>query len=134
MRSTIELLDKATDREPMPYWSARLQLARQTLHNSKARGHLSPAIAFALAEEIGEDPTEWALIAAAESERDSACKTRVLKRLSSACKTRVLKRLSSARKLYLSTLAARGVVRQRIYHAHDRASRNAGRGAKLPRH
>lgn len=86
MKSTIDLLTKATNREPMPYWSRKLDLARQTLHNSKLRGHLSPAIAFALAEEMGEDPAEWALIAAAESERDSACKTRMLKRLSAARK------------------------------------------------
>lgn len=122
MKQTMSLLETATNREPIPYWTKRLGLSRQALHAAKLRAHLSPAIAFALAEELGEDAAEWALIAAAESERDSACKTRMLKRL------------SSARKLYLSTLAARGVVRQRIYHAHDRASRNAGRGAKLPRH
>lgn len=122
MKQTIHLLETATNREPIPYWTKRLGLSRQALHAAKLRSHLSPAIAFALAEELGEDPAEWALIAAVESERDSACKARMLKRL------------SGARKLYLSTLAARGVVRQWINHPHDRTTRNAGRGPKLPRH
>lgn len=82
MPHTIDLLLKATEIHPIPYWTKQLGLARQTLNNSKLRGHLSPAIAFALAEEMGQDPHTWALIAAAESEKDSACKTRMLKRLS----------------------------------------------------
>jgi len=48
------------------------------------RGHISPAIAGALAEELGEDAAEWIVVAALESERDSACKDRMLKRFSHA--------------------------------------------------
>lgn len=102
MKTTISLLSKAEAQQPIPYWSKKLELARQTLHNSKLRGHLSPAIAFALADELGENPMEWAVIAAAESEKDSACKTRMLKTL------------GRVRKLYLSALArARRVVVKR---------------------
>lgn len=102
MKSTLTLLNKAEAQQPIPYWSKKLELARQTLHNSKQRGHLSPAIAFALADELGENPLEWAVIAAAESEKDSACKRRMLKTL------------GAVRKLYLSALArTRAIVVKR---------------------
>lgn len=80
MKSTIELLDKALTQHATPYWTSRLELARTTLHTARVRGHLSPAIAGALAEELGESPEEWIVIAALESERDSACKGRMLQR------------------------------------------------------
>lgn len=102
MRSSVDLLTKAEAREPVPYWTKKLALARNTLNNSRQRGHLSPAIAFALADELGENPMEWAVIAAAESEKDSACKRRMLKTL------------GAVRKLYLSALSrARSVVGKR---------------------
>lgn len=122
MPSTMDLLQKALKHQNPPEWARTLGLERTALHNAKRREHLSPAVAFAIAEELGEDASKWALIAAAESEKDSACKTRMLKRL------------SGARKLYLSTLSTRGVVGQRINHPHNRTPRNAGRRAKLPRH
>ena len=52
MEKTAELLNKALSQEDMPYWTKKLGLARQTLHTAKVRGHLSPAIAGALAEEL----------------------------------------------------------------------------------
>ena len=54
MKSTADLLKKALSKEEMPYWTKKLGLARQTLHTAKVRGRLSPAIAGALAEELGE--------------------------------------------------------------------------------
>ena len=92
MPTTMNLLDEAFAIHPAPFWTERLKLARQTLHTSKTRGHLSPAIAGALAEEMGRDPTPWIVVAALESERDSACKTRMLKRLA-----------KGVQKLYFST-------------------------------
>jgi hypothetical protein len=83
MQTTMSLLDEAFSRHPAPFWTERLKLARQTLHTAKTRGHLSPAIAGALAEELGQDPQRWIMIAALESERDSACKTRMIKRAKS---------------------------------------------------
>lgn len=83
MKSTSELLEKALQQQAMPYWTERLELARTTLHTAKVRGHLSPAIAGALAEELGENPDEWIVIAALESDKDSACKSRMIARIGS---------------------------------------------------
>ena len=81
MQSTLTLLDAALTQQPVPYWTERLKLSRSALHTAKMRGHLSPAIAGALAEELGQDVKEWIVVAALESERESACKDRMLKRL-----------------------------------------------------
>lgn len=80
MTTTIDLLDKALSTHPAPYWHERLNLSRNALHQAKQRGHVSPAIAGALAEELGEDPKDWIVVAALESERASACKDRMVKR------------------------------------------------------
>ncbi|WP_311223474.1 MULTISPECIES: hypothetical protein [unclassified Acidovorax] len=81
MQTTMNLLEIALKQQPAPYWHERLNLSRNALHNARLRGHISPAIAGALAEELGQDVKEWIVVAALESERDSACKTRMLKRL-----------------------------------------------------
>lgn len=81
MQNTMNLLDAALSQRPAPYWHEKLKLSRNALHTAKTRGHLSPAIAGALASEIGEDPKEWIVVAALESERDSACKTQMVKQL-----------------------------------------------------
>lgn len=86
MQTTMNLLDAALAKEPAPYWSKTLKLSRSALHTAKARGHLSPAIAGALADKLGEDPTRWIVIAALESERDSACKETMLRRFARAFK------------------------------------------------
>jgi len=78
--NTMELLQRALEKEPAPYWAKKLKLARSTLHTAKARGQLSPSIAGALAEELGEDAQKWMLIAALEGERESACKARMIKK------------------------------------------------------
>ena len=80
MQTTIELLEKALSQQPAPYWTKKLNLARTTLATAKVRGHLSPSIAGALAEEMGEDHQKWFVIAALEGERDSACKTRMVRK------------------------------------------------------
>lgn len=81
MQTTMSLLEAALQQQPAPYWTERLNLARTTLNTAKSRGHLSPAIAGALAEELGKDPNEWIVVAALESERDSACKERMINRV-----------------------------------------------------
>ncbi len=81
MQTTMNLLEIALKQQPAPYWHERLNLSRNALHNAKIRGHISPAIAGALAEELGQDVKAWIVVAALESERDSACKTRMLKKL-----------------------------------------------------
>lgn len=81
MQSTMNLLEKALKDQPAPYWTQRLNLARTTLATAKVRGHLSPAIAGALADELGEDAQKWMVVAALESERESACKTRMMRKI-----------------------------------------------------
>jgi hypothetical protein len=81
MQNTMELLDAALKIKGAADWARDLKLFRTALHSAKQRGNLSPSIAYALAEEMGQDADTWALIAAAESERDSACKDRMKKRL-----------------------------------------------------
>lgn len=80
MQNTMNLLDTALAINPAPFWTEKLKLSRGALHTAKARGHLSPAIAGALAEELGQDVKNWIVIAALESERDSACKTHLMER------------------------------------------------------
>lgn len=78
--NTMELLDKALRLKPAPYWTKQLKLSRGALHAAKTRGHLSPSIAGALAEEMGEDYHKWFVIGALESERESACKERMIRK------------------------------------------------------
>ena len=80
MQTTLDLLEKALSQQPAPYWTQKLNLARTTLATAKVRGHLSPSIAGALAEEMGEDAQKWLVIAALEGERDSACKSRMVRK------------------------------------------------------
>lgn len=89
MQNTMNLLDSALSQKPAPFWTEKLKLSRSALHTAKTRGHLSPAIAGALAEELGQDSTEWIVVAALESERDSACKERMIKTLARRIKSRI---------------------------------------------
>lgn len=81
MQNTMNLLERALKQHPAPYWHQKLNLSRNALHTAKHRGNLSPAVAGALADVMGEDVQRWMLVAALESERDSACKNRMLDRL-----------------------------------------------------
>lgn len=120
MTSTMNLLDAAlSDGTSLPEWTRRLGLSKQALYNAKERGHLSPAIAGALAEEIGQDPAPWIVVAALESERDSTCKDRMLKRFMKSSKvvTRGLQKLQ--RKLAAAVdQAHRGSLGQRAKRWH----------------
>ena len=81
MQTTLNLLDAAIKVQGLSDWAAKLGLSKRALYTARDRGHLSPAIAGALAEELGQDAKEWIVVAALESERDSACKTRMVKRM-----------------------------------------------------
>lgn len=80
MRSTMDLVEKALQLHPAPYWHKQLGLNRNALHTAKMRGNLSPAIAGALAEAMGLDPQPWIVIAALEGEKESACKSRMVRK------------------------------------------------------
>lgn len=77
---TLDLLDRALSVASVWEWNKRLGLSEQALYSSRRRGNLSPAIAGALAEQMGEDVDRWIVIAALEGERDSACRDRMLER------------------------------------------------------
>ncbi len=81
MAHTMNLLAAALEVKNVAEWTKELGLSKQALYNAKERGHLSPAIAGALADVLGQDPKDWIVVAALESERESACKDRMLKRL-----------------------------------------------------
>ena len=76
----MNLLEAALSKHPAAYWHEKLNLSRNALHSAKHRGNLSPALAGALAEELGEPVEKWIVIAALESERESACKTRMVRK------------------------------------------------------
>lgn len=80
MHTTLELLEKALKKDSSAGWAKRLNLSRNALNSAKQRGNLSPSIAGALAEELGEDAQQWMVVAALEGERESACKTRMVRR------------------------------------------------------
>lgn len=80
MQTTMNLLDAALNVQTATDWCRELGLARNALSVAKTRGHISPAIAGAIAERLNEDVDRWIAIAALESEKDSACKQRMLKR------------------------------------------------------
>lgn len=77
---TMDLLDRALTLASTSEWQRRLGLSEQALYVAKNRGHLSPSIAGAIAELLGDDVDRWMIVAALESERDSACKDRMLQR------------------------------------------------------
>ena len=80
MQTTLELLEQALKQRNASEWAAHLRLTASALRTARTRGHLSPAIAGALAEELGLDAQKWIVIAALESERDSACKSRMVRK------------------------------------------------------
>ena len=77
MTETMKLLNKALELKNIPDWTRDLNLGRDTLAAAKNRGHLSPAIAGAIAEKLGFDAIKWIAVAALESEKDSACSLRM---------------------------------------------------------
>lgn len=80
MQNTMDLLDAALKLRSAADWHRELDLSRNALHSARQRGNLSPSIAGALAEALGEDLQKWIVIAALEGERESACKTRMVRR------------------------------------------------------
>lgn len=81
MQTTMNLLETALNLHPASYWHQKLSLSRNALHSAKHRGNLSPALAGALAEELGQNVKDWIVIAAMESERESAVKTKMLSKI-----------------------------------------------------
>jgi len=89
MPTTMDLLTKALvspDAPSAAEWCRRLGVNRTALSVCRARGRLSPTIAGSLAEQMGEDPTEWIAIAALEAEPDSTAKKALMRRIGAVVK------------------------------------------------
>ena len=82
--TTMDLLNLALERDNFRTWARRLGLSEEALRTARFRRRLSPSIAGALAEELQHDPQRWIVIAALESERESACKKRMVRRFLAA--------------------------------------------------
>lgn len=81
MQTTLSLLDKALEIKPAAEWARQIGVPRAIFTTAKARGNLSPIVAGEVAAELGEDPQKWMVIAVLETSKDSACKTKLMKRL-----------------------------------------------------
>ena len=79
MQSTMQLLQRALEKHTAAELARRIGVDRQIFTNAKTRGNLSPAVAGALADEMGEDSMGWVAVAALEAERDSPCKSRAIR-------------------------------------------------------
>ena len=77
MSETMKLLEKALTIKTSADWTRELGLSWTAINKSKTRGHLSPAIAGAIAESMGLDAIKWIAVAALESERESTCAARM---------------------------------------------------------
>ena len=79
MQTTAELLDRAMKTKPAQTWHQELGLSRNALHVARAKGKLSPIVAGAIAEKLGENVPRWMAIAALESEKESGAKDHLVK-------------------------------------------------------
>ena len=68
METTLELLSRALEKKTQTAWAKDMGIAPTSLASAKHRGHLSPALAGLLANELGENPVKWIVIAALEQE------------------------------------------------------------------
>jgi len=76
---TLQLLSKAeATGTPLAAYSRAIGLNPNALSQAKANGRLSPATAAALAQELGESPSKWAMQAIAEGERSAALRRRIV--------------------------------------------------------
>lgn len=82
MQKSVFLLHRALALKTQAELSRLLGVSPQVLSNQQRRGQLSPPIAFALAEALGENPLFWTAVAAAEGEKETSAKTRMIERLS----------------------------------------------------
>lgn len=80
MTETMKLLEKALTTRSAAEWTRELHLSYNAISAAKARKHLSPAVAGAMAEMLGLDATKWIAVAALESDKDSACKSRMMRK------------------------------------------------------
>ena len=71
MSTTIELFEKALEKQSPAAWARQFNLDRSTFSHVKKQGRLSPVLAGNFAIELGEDPMHWVAVAALEAEKES---------------------------------------------------------------
>ncbi|NJM43616.1 MAG: hypothetical protein HC858_05875 [Brachymonas sp.] len=76
----MKLLEKALAIKSGAEWAASLGMHRNTFTSARQRGHLSPSVAGAIAESIGEDAIKWIATAALETDKESNCKARMMRK------------------------------------------------------
>ena len=69
MHKSIQILDKALEKRSPADWARVLNVTPETFYVAKKKGRVSPVLAGNLAIELGEDPAEWMMTAALESDR-----------------------------------------------------------------
>lgn len=79
MPHTIELLNRALEKQSAAAWCRAMNVGRATLAVAKKRGRLSPTLAGNIAMEIGADPIYWTAVAAAEAEPPGPLRDRLEK-------------------------------------------------------
>lgn len=81
MANTMELFEKAMQKQRAAAWARELNLTPSAFSQAKKQGRLSPVLAGNLAIELGEDPIEWVALAALEAERDTEQLTKLRNRV-----------------------------------------------------
>ena len=97
MQTTLNLLDRALEVKSAAEWSRLIGVPRAIFTTAKTRGNLSPVVAGEVAAELGEDPQRWIVIAVMETAKESACKTKLMKRLKKMTSLYLCKPLQTAR-------------------------------------
>ncbi|MBT2324777.1 hypothetical protein J7E62_20785 [Variovorax paradoxus] len=75
----MDLLELALESTNLRALSLALGLSEEALRTARSRRRLSPLLAGSLAEELGQDPVKWIVIAVLENERESVSRTRMLR-------------------------------------------------------
>jgi hypothetical protein len=83
MKTTMQLLTQALKIQRATRWAEELDVDVSTISQAKRRGHLTPAIAGAIADRLGQDPKTWIVISALEGEKESTCKAHLLRKITS---------------------------------------------------
>lgn len=71
MNTTMDLFERAVQKQSAADWARELNMDRAALSMAKRRGRLAPAIAGYIAMKLGADPEHWIAVAALEAEPES---------------------------------------------------------------
>jgi hypothetical protein len=80
----MDLLALALRKDSLRGWARRLEVSEEALLIAYSRGRLAPVLAGCIAEDLQLDAAMWIVIAALETQRDTACKSRMVQRFSKA--------------------------------------------------